>query len=326
MKRRSQASEGDNHPERLTRLRRKNLPSSAPGSDLEDTKMDDDKLSSGPPKEQLVTPKKPPMDSKPTDDHHNKDLRSVLQEFTNSCASDTHIKYIHHLRIWCEGRCVDDDLCSSKGHARSQVITKVFESLPFILAHHIHDVVKLTKDTEWQDLLAALRSFHMFCVIRLYVPENRKLMGGLYDLETFTVCELSSKLNHLVAYKYWNKIEGDSLRRNAAQSPAETEAQVSVQVDEEMYEEHLKFCYTPIEVEEVRPNGWVLNVSEAGFFYRQTEVKSVFLQLPQSVSSMGLLGMRLPCFSLGFRNGFWRPISDDTSSCIFFAKINPPRI
>lgn len=175
------------------------------------------------------------------------------------------------------------------------------------LTYHIPRYDGVASDEEWRSALAALRSFHDFCVRRRYVKDDAALKLGLHRLNKFHSSTILSRLQELIEQKWWESLEdasGSELEGGRFLTEGEDggrgfEAYVGADV--------------PLCVEEVLQEGWLV-AEDCG------DSAKALLSLPVEVAALGVKGMSLSRLSLGLRNEIWRPVQNEgeTGSIIVY--------
>lgn len=232
-------------------------------------------------------------------------VSSLLEEFSSSCSVSNHMNWLYHLRTSCAQQGCYLTNCNASGDfSHTHGAKSLVNAMTMFLSYYVPRHLTITSDDEWRELLAALRTFHMFCVRKQYVKEDVVLMSVLYKLRRFKLCQIPQRITQLFEEKYWDSLEN---RKEGIESNIS---------DEDGYERYFG-DETALNVEEIMADGWVINADGNS----RKEEDQIFLYLPGDAASLGMKGMSLSCLQLGLRNGIWRPIEQD-GTCI--ANAYPP--
>eukprot|EP00177_Eucheuma_denticulatum_P007167 GFKZ01013028.1.p1 GENE.GFKZ01013028.1~~GFKZ01013028.1.p1 ORF type:complete len:293 (+),score=37.61 GFKZ01013028.1:326-1204(+) len=234
-------------------------------------------------------------------------IPTLLKEFGKHSPVTEHMEWLHNLELSCEnqGCCVTGCAAGSPRRGRSIEFAKahgaktLMNGMNMFITYHIPRFYGIRSDDEWRRALAALRSFHMFCVRRRYVRDDAGLMRALHRLKGFPMHTIPSSIKELVEDRYWDGVE----KRRRVQALAEGVAQHGV--DEDKYDVIIR-DETAVVVEEIDDGGWVL-VSEG----ENDLADKAYLQLPAEVAVLGVKGMSISCVMFGLKGGVWRPFSGD---------------
>lgn len=219
------------------------------------------------------------------------------------------MEWLRHLEASCvQQGCYAAQCDMSFSFSHTHGAKSLVNAIMMFLAYYVPRHLKITSDDEWREILAAIRTFHLFCVQRGYVNEDSVLMSSLYKLRCFKICEIPKRLTHLCQQKYWDSLEFTESRN---ESDGSSSTQNKIALDEEEYERYFG-DEIAVNVVDVVSNGWVIcsDTAPSGSCDR-----SVFLRLPPDTAKLGMKGMTLSCLLLGLRNGVWRPIKLD-GSCV----------
>lgn len=219
------------------------------------------------------------------------------------------MEWLRHLETSCAQQgCYAAQCDMSFSFSRTHGAKSLVNAIMMFLAYYVPRHLKITSDDEWREILAAVRTFHLFCVQRGYVNEDSVLMSSLYRLRCFKICEIPKRLTRLCQQKYWDSLEFTESRN---ESDGSSSTQNKIAQDEREYERYFG-DEIAVNVVDVVSNGWVISSDTAP---NGSCDQSVFLHLPPDTAKLGMKGMTLSCLLLGLRNGVWRPIKQD-GSCV----------
>lgn len=263
-------------------------------------------------------------------------ILTLLHEFEGVAIVESHNKWIRLLHTACERqRCHVAECSPGDYFSQTHGAKTLANSITMFLTYYVPRKVALRSDDEWREVLAALRTFHDFCVRRSYVREDPVLMTALHRLRRFRICSIPKRLEALADEKYWDAIERAQTGRGSklvvdsgdvgtGSTAVDGEGSSRtggvggdvVQEDEESYEMFIG-DEEPLSVDEILSDGWVIysEDSDGG------ERCKAFLHLPEDLAKLGMQGMSLSCMKLALRNGVWRPIRSDGT---FVAHAYPP--
>lgn len=228
-------------------------------------------------------------------------IPTILREFEEDCKVPTHLDWISYLEKACEklGCYISD--CNPGAHfATTHGAKSLLNSIVIFLAYYVPRKFILSSDDEWREILAAIRSFHSFCVRRKYAKEDAVLMTALHKLRRFHICGMPEEIERLVKCRYWDQFE-ERMENEL------TDVEDNDECTNNQYESYVGDL-SPLVVEQVLSGGWILRPEEYDDETGEAMTKSIFLQLPASVSTMGMQGTTLTCMTLALRNRVWRPI------------------
>lgn len=164
-------------------------------------------------------------------------------------------------------------------------------------------------DSNWRQLIAALRAFHTWAVSQRFMREDLALEGGLVRLADFPMASLKQRLEQLGRREYWMELE-----RRALQVGGEA-------VVHGEFDRLFGGCLNLI-VERIEPDGWVFQCDPFDWVEKRNR-GTVFVQIPPDVAVMGVVGMEFSCMTLGLRNRVWRPVMEPGEP--FFTNVYPPK-
>lgn len=227
-------------------------------------------------------------------------IPTLLREFERSSPVSTHLRWIEHLKRACESQgcyiaeCVGlTDVSFWQTHGAKTLVNGIMVLLTF----HVPRWVKLKSDNEWRELLAAIRTFHSFCVRRGYVKYDSVLITALYRLRQLGMYSIPQRLQELTRERYWDTLEEEQATKRGSET-TEGDSAVLVTGGYDMYiGEEMR-----VNVDEVLTGGWVMTGED------EEEREKAFLTLPDDVARLGMRGMSLSCLLLARRNGVWRPV------------------
>lgn len=236
------------------------------------------------------------------DDSTGPRIPILFLQFAESSPISAHLDWLHHLELSCEKQGCLAGSCSSRevGQSKSSTFAwahgakTLVNGINMFLTYHIPRYYTISSDEEWRAALAALRSFHDFCVRRRYVKDDAAMKLALHRLNKFQIATILSNLQSLIEQKWWDSLEdasgsereGGRLQAGGEDDDREYEAFVGSDV--------------PLCVVEVMREGWLM--AEDSF-----ENAKALLPLPVDAAALGVKGMSFSCLSLGLRNEVWRP-------------------
>lgn len=183
----------------------------------------------------------------------------------------------------------------------------------FYLTKHVPNRFFGFSDGNWRQLVSALRAFHTWAVTKQYMPEEQQLEVGFLRLAEFPMATLKQRLEDLGRIKYWDELERQVLQRTGRPDASLDDVQFDRRFGGSMH----------LIVAEVERDGWAFECDPFDCGDCRNTGR-VFVQLPEEVATLGVVGMELSCITLGLRNRVWRPIQrKDTGE--FFANVYPPR-
>lgn len=245
----------------------------------------------------------------------------LFLEFEQNSPIAAHMEWLHHLELSCENQGCYAAGCAtgSKKHgrpsssfARAHGAKTLTNGMTMFLTYHIPRYYRVSSDDDWRKALAALRSFHAFCVRRRYVKDDSVLMLALHRLRGFRIHTIPARIQKLVEDRYWDSIENVS----GSEREESLVDQSATNTEEERYDSYLG-GELAVTLQQVLQNGWVLSGEN-----NLGDEMNVFVSLPADLAGFGMLGMSLSCMALGLRNGIWRPMPGDGESAT--AIVYPP--
>lgn len=256
-------------------------------------------------------PAKAPVMICPTDSPGPRIPRLFL-EFERDSPIAAHLEWLHHLELSCENQGCYAPGCAtgfrkhgrpSSSFARAHGAKTLVNGMNLFLTYHIPRYYRVSSDEEWRKALAALRSFHAFCVRRRYIKDDPVLMLAFHRLRSFRIHTIPNRIQKLIEDKYWDAIEdvcASDRESSAAEDPIKPQKQ--------RYESYLG-GEMAVTLQQVLQNGWILS----GENHLGDEM-TAFVSLPADLAGFGVLGMSLSGMTLGLRNGIWRPVPGDGDS------------
>lgn len=199
-------------------------------------------------------------------------------------------------------RCYGRNLAFARAHGAKTLMN----GMNMFITYHIPRYYGVSSDDEWREALAALRSFHAFCVKRRYVKDDPTLMRAFHRLKGFRIHTIPKMMQCLMEEKYWDMVEqvseqvGEQV--NADGEEVDREGVGGSEGRAEAYEAFISDDTTVV-VEQIEEDGWIL-MTESG---AESDEK-VFLSLPMEVAMLGMKGMSISCVRFAMRKGVWRPI------------------
>lgn len=239
-------------------------------------------------------------------DHVSPRIPSLFREFAKSSPITEHMHWLRYLQLSCENQgccvagCATGSRCQGRNlaFARAHGAKTLMNGMNMFITYHIPRYYGVSSDDEWREALAALRSFHAFCVRRRYVQDDSTLMRALHRLKGFRIHTIPKMMQCLMEEKYWDMVEHVSGDREGV----DKEGMEKNENDAEAYEEFISDGTTVV-VEQIEEDGWVLMMESSA----ESDEK-VFLSLPVEVALLGMKGMSISCVRFAMRKGIWRPI------------------
>lgn len=149
--------------------------------------------------------------------------------------------------------------------------------------------------TEMKKAASALRALVKHCVSRGYCEAQPALLKKISASGSFQAENIVTSIQQLADDCFWDSLE------DAPQAGEPQPEEFEQAFGDEM----------PVEIKEVRSDGWVMEpwlVSGRDDF---DDIEEVFLRLPPKVARLGRVGAQISCMWLGERNGIWRPFCPD---------------
>ncbi|CDF37885.1 unnamed protein product [Chondrus crispus] len=239
----------------------------------------------------------------------------LFLEFERNSPITAHMEWLHHLELSCENQGCYAAGCAtgskklaraSSSFAHAHGAKTLVNGMNMFLTYHIPHYYSVSSDEEWRKALAALRSFHAFCVHRRYVNDDSVLMLALHRLRSFRIHTIPHRIQKLIEDRYWDRLDDGVGQEHGPNTPKTT----AVNSAEVGYEACLggEMAVTLVQI---LPNGWVVRGDN-----QFGEEMSVCISLPSDLASIGMLGMSLSSVPLGLRRGLWRPIPRDGESTV----------
>lgn len=233
-------------------------------------------------------------------------IPTLFLEFAASSPIAMHMDWLHNLELSCEKQRCFAATCKSRTdqHRKSSDFAwahgakTLVNGINMFLTYHIPRYYTVASDEEWRSALAALRSFHDYCVRRRYVKDDPGLKLALHRLNKFQIVTILARLQDLIEQKWWDSVEdasgseheGARIRAEGGDHGTVYEAFVGSDV--------------PLCVEQILQDGWL--ISEDSY-----ENSKALLSLPPDVAALAVKGMSFSCMSLGLRNEVWRPVQTE---------------
>lgn len=245
-------------------------------------------------------------------------IPALLREFAENNPITEHLEWLHSLELSCESqgccasRCATGSWQSSAGtlfarsHGAKTLVNGINVFITFVLPR-FHGI---RSEDEWRRALAAMRSFHAFCVRRQYVKSDIALMRAFHRLKEFHIAAVPKKIIELVQKKYWDDLEGDYEEEDIELEKARKEQLKSVgvvEVEDSDYDAFISQDYAAVVVADVHLNGW----SFVGEGEATGMEHKPFLALPSEISRLGMKGMSIDGVRFARRREVWRPIEGD---------------
>lgn len=255
------------------------------------------------------------------DDGEGPRIPKLFLEFEENSPISAHMEWLHHLELSCEKQGCYVSGCAtgskkrgrrSSSFARAHGAKTLINGMNMFLTYHIPRYYRVSSDEDWRKALAALRSFHAFCVRRRYVKEDAVLMLALHRLRGFRIHTIPVRIQKLIEDKYWDSIE-DVSGSEPEESPGD---QSDKKTEEKRYASYVG-GEMAVTLDEVLQNGWVLRGED-----HLGEETTAFVSLPADLAGFGMKGMSVSCMALGLRNGIWRPIRGEGD--LATATVYPP--
>jgi hypothetical protein len=167
---------------------------------------------------------------------------------------------------------------------------------------------------------SAMRAIVMHCIKKGYLdkedPEVKDCLEGIAVARKLQGSKIIDEFKALSYAKWW-----DSLQQKD-QGNAEEEEGASTWGDRYESSRDLEM---PVEVKEVRNDGWLLQPDKYEDRSEGSDNAPVFVRLPPEVAKLGMKGMQMSCMSLGYRNGEWQPFNAyGEKACGPLANVYPP--
>lgn len=233
-------------------------------------------------------------------------ISSLFREFADYSPITEHMHWLRYLQLSCknQGCCVTGCATGSRDHGKNSAFARahgaktLMNGINMFITYHIPRYYGISSDDEWREALAALRSFHAFCVRKRYAKDDATLMRALHRLKGFPIHTIPKMIKYLIQQKYWDSAE----RMSGGKEVIDTQGMETKEDVDDTYEAYINDD-TAVVVEEVEDNGWVLR--------REGNAEldgEVFLSLPLEVAVLGMKGMSIACVRFAMRERVWRPI------------------
>lgn len=151
-------------------------------------------------------------------------IPTLLREFGQTCTVSSHINWMYYLEAACEKQgCYVADCATGINFSQTHGAKSLVNYIIMFLTYYVPRKFQLKSDDEWREMLAALRTFHNFCVRKRYVKEDAVLMTALHKLRRFCICTIPQRIDELGKENFWNKMENNRRERREGDDDNEIE-------------------------------------------------------------------------------------------------------
>lgn len=74
------------------------------------------------------------------------------------------------------------------------------------LSYYLPRHLTITLEDQWRELLVTLRTFHLFCVHKMYLTQDTVLLSNMLKPRRFKICQIPQQIKKLCEAKYLDSL------------------------------------------------------------------------------------------------------------------------